>query len=187
MKLICVDLELTQPNSKIIQIGATCFDPVTGKVHDLFDQYVNPGEPISEEISILTGIYDEDVAGSPNIVQAAKDFTEFKNKNQANPVAVVWGAGLSNDVKRIYDEAGIDSPFRTRILDVKGVFNMLANASTSEFKSKIGLEKALNLVGLDWFEVYGPPHNAFADAYNTMRLYMFLSKCLKGAVSIKLG
>ena len=67
------------------------------------------------------------------------------------------------------------------------LYRMLANASTSEFKSKIGLEKALNLVGLDWFEVYGPPHNAFADAYNTMRLYMFLSKCLKGAVSIKLG
>lgn len=186
MRILALDLELTQPTNKIIQIGAVCFDPNNGKIFETFDQFVNPGEPISKEISELTGITNDHVLFSPNIVEAAKKLTSFKDRLQFNPIGVVWGAGLSNDIRKIYEESGLESPFSNRILDVKGVFNMLANANNANFRNKVGLNKALELVQIGWDFKYGPQHNALADAYNTMRLYMFLSKCLKGGVDIKL-
>ena len=51
----------------------------------------------------------------------------------------------------------------------------------------MGLAKACETLGLGWDSKFGVQHNALADAYNTMRVYMFLSKCLKGAVDIKLS
>ena len=187
MRLIAVDLEMCQPSTKIIQIGAICFQSDNGSIVEVFDQLVDPGESITQEITDLTGIKNEDVAGKPNIVEAANNFNSLKTRLQANPIGIVWGAGRSNDVQKIYDESGVESAFRGRILDVKGVFNMLANASNAQYRQKVGLRKALELVGMEWDSQYGPQHNAVADAYNTMKLYMFLSKCLKGGVDIKLG
>jgi DNA polymerase III epsilon subunit-like protein len=148
---------------------------------------INPGEPIAPEIVTLTGIKDEDVVQMPSIVEGAKKLSEFKSRLQINPIGIVWGAGRSNDVRKIFDEAGVESPFKSRIIDVKGVFQMLANASGSKMRQKVGLGKACEIFGLGWDSKFGEQHHALADAFNTMRIYMFLSKCLKGAVEIKLG
>ena len=187
MRVICVDLEMNQPSQKIIQIGAVCFDPYNGAIFDTFNELVNPGEQISQEITELTGITNEDVSNKSSILVAATLLNSFKNRLNINPIGIVWGAGRSNDVRKIYEESGIESNFKDRIIDVKGIFNMLANSSTSEYRSKVGLGRALEILGLGWDLKYGKQHNALADAYNTYRLYMFLSKCLKGAVDIKLG
>ncbi len=187
MKVIAVDLELNQPSTKIIQIGAVCFEPESGEIVDTFDQLVYPGETISPEIVTLTGIRDEAVKGKPVVAEAATSFASFKNKHTASPIGIVWGAGRSNDVRKIYDESQIESPFKDRIIDVKGVFQMYANASGAKIRSKIGLGKACEILKLGWDSKYGEQHNALADAYNTMRVYLFFSKCLKGAVEIKLG
>ena len=187
MRVIAIDLELNQPSSKIVQIGAVCFQPESGEVYATFNQLVNPGEPIAPEIVALTGIKDKDVCSQPTIVKAASELGRFKLKLKASPIGIVWGAGRSNDVRKIYDEALIENPFKDRILDVKGVFQMYANASGSKMRSKIGLGNACENLGLGWDLKYGEQHNALADAFNTMRVYMFFSKCLKGAVDIKLG
>jgi DNA polymerase III epsilon subunit-like protein len=187
MKLVVVDLEMNQPSSRIIQIGAVCFRPEAGELIDTFDQLVHPGESISPEIVALTGISDEAVAQTPKIQVAAEKFVAFKKQHQASPIGIVWGAGLSNDVRKIFDEAQIESPFRSRIIDVKGVFQMYANASGARIRQKVGLSKACEILQLGWDEKFGPPHRALADAYNTVRLYLFFSKCLKGGVEIKLG
>lgn len=187
MRLVAVDLEMCQPSTRIIQIGAVCFQPDSGKVAATFNQLVDPHELISPEITNLTGITNQDVSGKPHIVKAAEAFTAFKSSLMINPIAIVWGAGKSNDVRKIYDESGIESPFKSRIIDCKAVFQMLANASPAAFRQQTGLLRACELLNLGWDELYGPPHNALADAYNTMRIYMFFSKCLKGAVDIKLG
>jgi DNA polymerase III alpha subunit (gram-positive type) len=189
MRLIAVDLELNQLNNspKIIQIGAVCFEPHSGLVVDIFDQFINPNEPITKQIVELTGIDDTDVENSPNIVKGAQYFNEFKVKHQANPIGIVWGSGRSNDIYKIFDESGVESAFSNRIIDVKAIFNVLANSSSAKYRQKVGLGKALELLELNWDFKYGAAHNALADAYNTMRLYIFLSKCLKGGVDIKLG
>lgn len=187
MKVVAVDLELNQPSTKIIQIGAICFQPENGEVIETFNRLVNPGEPIATEIVTLTGIRDEDVRQMPPITQAATDLSAFKKRLQASPIGIVWGAGKSNDVRKIFDESKIESPFKDRIIDVKGVFQMLANASGSKMRQKIGLHRACEILGLGWDSQFGAQHNALADAFNTMRIYMFLSKCLKGAVEIKMG
>ncbi len=187
MRVISVDLELNQPSTKIIQIGAVCFHPETGKVLETFNQLVNPGELIAPEITTLTGIKDQDVTHSPSIADAAKALSEFKQRLTASPIGIVWGAGKSNDIRKIYEESEIESPFKDRIIDVKGIFQMLANASGAKLRQKIGLQKACEKMGLGWDSEFGKPHDALADAFNTMRIYMFFSKCLKGAVEIKLG
>ena len=158
MKVVAVDLEMNQPSTRIIQIGAVCFRPESGELVDTFNHLVNPGEVISKEITILTRIKNEDV-----------------------------NAGLSNDIRKIYDESKIENPFKSRVIDVKGVFQMLANTSGAKMRQKVGLAKACEDMGLGWDAKFGNQHNALADAYNTMRLYMFFAKCLKGAVEIKLG
>jgi inhibitor of KinA sporulation pathway (predicted exonuclease) len=187
MKLIAVDLEMNMPSEKIIQIGAVCFDPSNGAFLESFDQLVNPGEAVTSYITDLTGINDSDLKGKPTIVSAAAEFSAFKGRLEASPIGVVWGSGNSNDVRRIFDESGVTNPFKTRIIDVKGTYQIFANASGSKFRNKVGLYSACKNLGLGWDSTYGKQHNALADAHNTFRLYMFLSKCLKGAIDIKLG
>src|ERR1019366_2782990 len=103
----------------------------------------------------------------------------------ANPIAIVWGQGRSNDVFKIYDEANVKSPFSQRVIDVKATFQMLANTSTNEMRSKVGLGKACELLGIGWDGRFGKQHDALADALNTFHVYNFLSKCLKGGFNIK--
>lgn len=187
MKLVAVDLEMNQPSNKIIQIGAICFRPDNGSIIAEFNQFVNPGEEINPEITALTGIKNSDLVNMPSIVKAANEFCAFKNKLEISPIGIVWGAGKSNDVREIFEEAGIEGPFKNRVIDVKGTFQMLANVSGSKLRQKVGLGKACEILGLGWDSKFGEQHNALADAFNTMRVYMFLSKCLKGGVEIKLG
>lgn len=185
MRVVAVDLEMNQPSRNIIQIGAVCFQPDKGTIVDTFNYLVNPGEILNPEIVALTRISDEALVGMPTIKEAAESFSLFKNKHQVNSIGIVWGAGSSNDVSKIYEESKINNPFDRRIIDVKGIYQMLANASTADMRAKIGLKKACENVGINWDSTYGEPHDALADAYNTMRIYMFLSKCLKGGFDIK--
>ena len=187
MKIVAVDLEMNQPSSRIIQIGAVCFRPETGELIDTFDQLVNPNEAVSSEIEALTGISNESLVGKPEIQSAAKNLAAFKSRHQISPIGVVWGAGLSNDIRKIFDESGVENPFKSRIIDVKGVYQMFANAAGARMRQKVGLAKACEVLQLGWDEKFGKPHHALADAYNTMRIYQFFSICLKGGVEIKLG
>lgn len=189
MKLMAIDCEFNQPSKKVIQIGAVCFQPDNRLIVEEFMTYVNPGEPISQEIEQLTRITNAIMTETPhmNIVEAAKALTEFKHRLQINPIAIVWGAGKSNDVRKIYEEAGVDNPFKDRIIDVKAIFQTLANVCNNEMRSKVGLAKACHLTGIGWDARWGAPHDAQADAHNTMRLYMFLSHCLKGGFGIVRG
>ena len=185
MQLISLDCEFNQPSQKVIQIGAVCFQPDNGKIIEEFVMHVNPNEPISQMITDLTRITNRDVQGECSVIEAARYLTDFKQRLQINAIPIVWGAGDSNDVKRIYDEAQVESPFVRRIIDVKATFQMLANASNNDMRQKVGLSRACNMVGIGWDSKYGQPHDALADAYNTMRIYMFLSKCLKGGYEIQ--
>src|SRR5690606_34466654 len=76
--LVAIDLETTGLNpsyDRIIEIGAVKFqgDEVLGEYQTLVD----PGTPISDFITQLTGISDEVVAGAPSIRDVIPDLRSF--------------------------------------------------------------------------------------------------------------
>ena len=185
IKLVQIDDEFNQPSGKLIEVGAVVFLP-DGKLLDAASWLVDPKEPISEEITQLTSINGNDILmNSISHSEAATKVSQLKAKWSANPIPIVWGAGKSNDIRRIYDGSGVQSPFAERIIDVKGIYQMLANSQNAGMRQKVGLESAIKNVGLQWDYTYGPPHRALADQLNTAKMYQFLSKCMKGGYDIK--
>ncbi len=75
---VVVDLETTgldPETNKIIEIGAIRYED--GKEVDALEQLVNPGTPIPEFITRLTGIRDEDVADQPKIDEVFSRLEQF--------------------------------------------------------------------------------------------------------------
>lgn len=77
-RYICVDLETTglEPKKdKIIEIGAVLVEH--GKIKESFESFVNPGRKLSEKITQLTGITDEQLSDAPTIDMVINQFIEF--------------------------------------------------------------------------------------------------------------
>jgi DNA polymerase-3 subunit alpha (Gram-positive type) len=75
---VVFDIETTglyAAKDKITEIGAVRVK--NGEIGDTFSTFVNPGIPIPEHITRLTGINDSMVAGAPPMEQALKSFLEF--------------------------------------------------------------------------------------------------------------
>ena len=77
-KFVVVDLETTglEPaQDKIIEIGALRY--VDGQEEEVFEQLINPGIPIPDFITKLTGITDKAVAKSPALNEIFESLTAF--------------------------------------------------------------------------------------------------------------
>ena len=77
-EFVAFDLETTGLKAdydRIIEIGAVVMKQ--GKELRRFQTFVDPGFPIPGEITGLTGIRDEDVAGAPGEEEAVRAFLEF--------------------------------------------------------------------------------------------------------------
>jgi DNA polymerase-3 subunit alpha (Gram-positive type) len=77
-EFVVFDIEstgLSAQSCKIIEIGAVLVSG--GKIGDRFHTFVDPEEPISNEITRLTGIDDSMVAGAPSQTEAVSAFLEF--------------------------------------------------------------------------------------------------------------
>lgn len=184
VNIIALDCEFNQPSKKLIEVGAFVFRHDFKEVKT-FQTYVNPGEQINPEITELTGIGQTEVDKAPHVASVVFKLLDFKHQKQINAIGVVWGSGEdSNDISKIFTEANVENPFARRVIDVKGVYQMLANHSSADMRARVGLGKALNNMGLLWDDRFGPPHRALADAYNTFRAYRHLAKCLKGGFDL---
>jgi inhibitor of KinA sporulation pathway (predicted exonuclease) len=157
----------------------------TGELLDTFEIYVDPKEPISEYITKLTGIKDSDVSGAPSILEAYESLRAFHKKHKCFKNALLWGAGISNDSQRIYEEAyptpelrdvyGNQNFMGLRTIDVKTVYQSIQIF----YNKQIGgsLKSACEKVGIG-FE--GQEHTALVDAKNTFRLWFYLIKKFPG-------
>ena len=77
-EFVAFDTETTGLHSdrdRLIEIGAVVFSG--GELREQFSTFVDPHMPIPEEITKLTGITDDMVAGAPDEAEALKSFLDF--------------------------------------------------------------------------------------------------------------
>ncbi len=81
-RFVVFDLEttgLSARTEKITEIAAAVVE--NGEIRETFEQLVNPGIPIPQKITELTGITDAMVADAPSIAEALPRFLEFAGES----------------------------------------------------------------------------------------------------------
>jgi len=184
MNVMVLDAEYNQPSRKTIQIGAAVFNPRNAACLERLTLYVNPGEPITPEITKLTGVRDQDVANGMSIIEAYDELKRFHARHKCFKNPLVWGSGFRNDSQHIYHEylkakgLDIDSSFLQeenfmgfRVLDVKTIYQSVQIFENSKHGG--GLKESMARFGLE-FE--GSSHDALNDALNTFRFWYHLMR-----------
>jgi inhibitor of KinA sporulation pathway (predicted exonuclease) len=193
MNLMVLDAEYNQPSRKTIQIGAAVFNARNAALIDRIEIYVNPGEPITELITRLTGIRDQDVSNGMSIEQAYEELKRFHAKHKCFRNPLVWGSGYRNDSLHIYQEyrESLGLPLDTdiqqtenfmgfRVIDVKTIYQ-----STRIFENTShagGLKDCMRRLGMV-FE--GEEHRALTDAINTFRVWYHLMRIFHDGTKVK--
>lgn len=174
-KFLALDLELNQPSNRIIQVGVSI-----GSAHQSHEEYltkkwyIDPGEPISEEIVKLTGITDEDIAShAVPVAQCAAELGALIVGHQTFVNPVVWGGNDSVELQEMFAAENVSFPyFGHRWIDVKTWTTFLALSHHPEPRSSSGGLRS----HLDRYKVrfIGEAHRADVDAFNTLRLFFRL-------------
>jgi inhibitor of KinA sporulation pathway (predicted exonuclease) len=191
-KIMVLDCEYMQPSRKCIQIGAAVYDARSAACMGTFETYVNPGEPISEYITNLTGIRDQDVKNAPGILEAFNELKEFHKKHKAFKNPLVWGSGIRNDSLALYEEfcnewidLHDDMPpeenfMGWRVLDAKTLFQSIQLFEDGQYAG--GLADSMKRLGLT-FE--GDKHRALTDAKNTFTIWYYLTRKMHDGLKTK--
>jgi inhibitor of KinA sporulation pathway (predicted exonuclease) len=187
-----LDCEFNQPSRKTIQIGAAIYDVRSGACHDHLDLYVNPYEPITPEITHLTGITDKHVEKAPDIIEAWQILKEFHKKHKCFRNPLVWGSGVRNDSSALHEEYNAfqhlqDANWRTeenfmgfRVVDAKTLYQSLMLFENRGYAG--GLKESMKKLGLE-FE--GTAHNALTDARNTWKIWYYLTRLAHDGLKAK--
>lgn len=124
---VVFDLETTGldiKNDKIIEIGAVKVQ--NGEITDRFSTFINPCEPISEEIKNLTGIYDDMVENAPIESEILPKFLDFIGDS----VLVAHNASFDTGfIKRYVEKQGghLDNTVVDTVEMARGIFANLVN------------------------------------------------------------
>ena len=159
--IIAIDVETTgisPEKERIIEIGA--FRPETGEV---FKTLINPGRPLPERITELTGITDEMLVDAPEESEAIKAWLEFMEED-----TILLGHNISFDYSFLVQairRCGYAEPQFLGIDTLK-----LSRVLCPELPNK-KLETMVEHFGL----TNERAHRAFEDARVTVELY----RCLK--------
>lgn len=112
-EFVVFDIEttgLSPLRDKITEIGAVRIRG--GEILQRYQTFVDPGVPISEEITALTGITDEMVAGAPSQGLAVKEFLSFAGDR----MLIAHNAGFDiSFIRKAAADAGL--PFANAYLD----------------------------------------------------------------------
>ena len=159
--IIAIDVETTgisPEKERIIEIGA--FRPETGEV---FRTLIQPGRPLPEKITELTGITDDMLADAPGEAEAIKAWLEFMGED-----VILLGHNISFDhsfLVQAIRRCGYEEPQFLGIDTLK-----LSRVLCPELPNK----KLETMV--EHFELTNErAHRAFEDARVTVELY----QCLK--------
>lgn len=164
MKAYVLDLEMNQPSEAIIQIGLVTVDLTTRLITDSLSVHVNPHEPLSQEISELTGITQDDLDRGIELDDALGMVWD----RVRNGVQVAWGRDWHLLRMSAAMLSGRAPPIRWRVVDLKGVAQILGQTLPNSSRKKVrGLRSTLEAFGL---EFVGRQHDALVDARNTANL-----------------
>ena len=149
---------------EIIEIGAVLLDDENNTVRK-FETYVKPRySKVTKSIERLTGITDEMLVGAPYFEDAIVDIIK---EIPDDVVLCTWSDSDTNAIKKEIDVKGINIERLEELcesyFDIQREFSNKLN-----FGHILNLEKALNLVGIDF---KGKAHGALDDAINTAKLY----------------
>jgi DNA polymerase III epsilon subunit-like protein len=168
MTYLSLDLELNNTeeglnNPKIIQIGVC----IGKEISDIkkYKWYVYPEEPITEYITKLTGITNNDVVNrSKSVSTIAQEISDLISEHKTYSHPIVWGCGDVGALMKLFlDNDVIFEHFGYRELDVKQIYSYL---TLKEGKKPYGsLSSSMKKMGYDF---KGDKHRADIDAYNTL-------------------
>lgn len=167
-----LDLEMnqTETDHKIIQIGACAGNIVTGEILGKISLFVNPNEQLTQYIVNLTGIKQSDVDNGLTLPQAYEVLKTFHKQHDSFVNVVTWGGGDSQELlmqlKRENPDIELDWCFGRRWIDVKTLFVAWRLANKQSIQG--GLAKCMLKVGLRF---QGRKHNGLDDSVNTFHMY----------------
>ncbi len=158
---VVFDLEttgLSPDKDTIIEIGA--LKVIQGRVTERFSEFINPHQPLTAQISELTGITDDMLAGARDLMPVVREFVEFSEG------FVVIGHNLSFDYRFTknaaekfglsFDREGIDT-----LKIAKTVHKDLPSRSLGALCEHYGI-------------INSAAHRAYHDALATAKLYQTL-------------
>jgi inhibitor of KinA sporulation pathway (predicted exonuclease) len=171
-----LDLELNQPSGNIIQVGAIVGNTDTQKILaelNIYVQLPTKYEKVTEYITNLTGITQDQVDKGISPKETYFKLKEFSKKWECFRNPVVWGGGDSN---ALYKQAnpGESNFMGFRWIDVKTIYQSIRIANSMPRQG--GLAKSMIKMGLKFD---GKKHNAVDDAKNTLLFYFHMLNLLK--------
>ena len=175
-----IDLELHQPSTAILMVGAVTGNIETGEILETLEKYVDAKEPVSEYIHKLTGISDNDViTKGVSLMQAFQDLKKMHLSHGAHRSLVQWGTGDESKLKADLTTAGMGKDewiFGFRNFDVKTIYQAYCLANGMKMQS--GLANSMRRLGLKM-----PPnerfHNAKSDSIGTFIVFHELLKRIR--------
>lgn len=171
MNLLFLDLEMNQPSGKIIQVGWTIGDPVTGRSYVIEGSYVHIFEDLNPTISNLCGIQQDVLVKAPVLIDVYKKMLADTQKYNCHSQVVTWGG---NDLSVLYKQIELYIKdmstiwiFSRNVIDCKNIYQSWKLKQQNPHL-KGGLARALTKFNLTF---QGRKHNAKDDAYNTFKMY----------------
>ena len=170
-RYVALDLEYNQPSGTIIQVGVAI-----GSASQSQQEYVvrrwdlRVDESISEFITQLTGITDDDCSVGVSLAQCAEELSKLLSEHEVFVNPGTWGGGDSTDLIHAFAQSKVEfHHFGRRWIDVKTWATLLSLARTPTAKVQHGgLSKAMARYKLQFV---GKAHRADVDAFNTLRLF----------------
>lgn len=163
---------MNQPSGKIIQVGI-CVANFNGNFEPILKKwYIDPSEDITDYITQLTGITNDDIKNnSITYHQLVEELSVIMTEFDCYINPITWGVGdyelLLSEIKQHTGESF--TGFGRRYVDVKTIFTFMemckGNMKKAALKSAMGRRKLTFI---------GDAHRADVDAHNTMRLFFDL-------------
>ena len=168
---VALDLEYNQPSGTIIQVGVAIGSASQNQQQYIVRQWnLQVDETISEFITQLTGITNEDCSAGVSLAQCAQELGDLLREQEVFVNPVTWGGGDSADLLRAFSQAKIEfHHFGRRWIDIKTWTTLLSMARTrTSTVQHGGLSKAMARYKLQFV---GKAHRADIDAFYTLRLF----------------